>query len=105
MNSKAKEILYIIIELTKDMKTYLISYDLSNKDKYKELFEKIKSYGKWAHITESYFAIGSDKPAKEIRDELLAIIGDDSRLMVVRSAHEAAWHNTLGTNEWLKKNL
>lgn len=87
------------------METYLISYDLSNKDKYKELFEKIKSYGKWAHITESFFAIVSDKSAIEIRDELLKIIGDESRLMVVRSAHEAAWHNTLCTSEWLKKSL
>lgn len=87
------------------METYLISYDLSNKDKYKELFEKIKSYGKWAHITESFFAIVSDKSAVEIRDELLKIIGDESSLMVVRSAHEAAWHNTLCTSEWLKKSL
>ena len=35
------------------METYLISYDLSSKDKYQELFEKIKSYGPWAHITQS----------------------------------------------------
>lgn len=85
------------------METYLISYDLSNKDKYQELFEKIKSYGPWAHITQSFFAVSSDKSAKEIRDELLQIIGDNSCLMVVRSGHEAAWHKTICSNEWLKK--
>lgn len=87
------------------METYLISYDLSDTEKYNELYEKIKSYGRWAHITESFFAVESEKSAKEIRDELLDIIGDDSSLMVVRSAHEAAWHNVLCSNEWLKKNL
>jgi len=87
------------------METYLISYDLSDKDKYQELYEQVKSYQKWAHITESFFAIVSDKSAVEIRDELLKIVGDESRLMVVRSAHEAAWHNTLCSSEWLKKSL
>lgn len=87
------------------METYLISYDLSNKDKYNDLYEHIKSYKGWAHITESLFAVVCDKSAVEIRDELLKLVGSDSRLMVVRSAHEAAWHNTLCTSEWLKKSL
>lgn len=39
------------------METYLISYDLSDKGKYNDLYEKIKSYEKWAHITESFFAV------------------------------------------------
>ena len=86
------------------METYLISYDLSDKGKYKDLYEKIKSYEKWAHITESFFAVVSNKSAVEIRDELLPIVGE-SRLIVVRSAHVAAWHNTLCTSEWLKKSI
>lgn len=85
------------------METYLISYDLSNPDKYKTIFEKIKSYGPWAHITESFFAVSTEKSAKEIRNELQQIIGDESRLMVIRSGHEAAWHKTICSNEWLKK--
>ena len=87
------------------METYLISYDLSDETKYTNLYEYVKSYRTWAHITESFFAVLTVKSATQIRDEILDIVGNDTKIMVVRSAHEAAWHNTLCKKEWLKKNL
>jgi CRISPR/Cas system-associated endoribonuclease Cas2 len=87
------------------METYLISYDLSDETKYNDLYEYVKSYGTWAHITESFFAVLTIKSATQIRDEIVNIVGDDCKVMVVRSAHEAAWYNTLCKSEWLKQNL
>ena len=84
--------------------TFIISYDLHNGN-YDELFEAIKSYGTWAHITESTWAIISSKKASEIRDHLGEYLPKGSRLIVVKSGAVAAWRNVICSNEWLKKNL
>lgn len=85
-------------------RTYIISYDLHNGN-YDELFEAIKSYGAWAHITESTWAIITSKKAVEIRDHLEEYLPQGSRLFVIKSGAIAAWKNVICSNEWLKKNL
>lgn len=85
-------------------KTLIISYDLHNGN-YVELFEAIKSYGTWAHITESTWAIITSKKASEVRDHLEEYLPKGSRLIVIKSAGVAAWKNVICSNEWLKKNL
>lgn len=42
-------------------KSFVISYDLAEGGNYDELFNHIKSYGYWAHITESTWAVLSTK--------------------------------------------
>ena len=87
------------------MTCYIISYDLIKERDYETLYEAIKSYGNWAHITESTWAIITDKSAKEVRDHLVESIDEDDKLIVVESGGEAAWRNASCNNEWLKKNL
>jgi hypothetical protein len=84
--------------------TYIISYDLKGDD-YEPLYEAIKSYGTWAHITESTWAVVSSKKAVDIRDHLGEYLPKGSRLFVVKSGMVAAWRNVICSNEWLKKNL
>lgn len=88
-------------------KTYLISYDLKESDTkdYDVLFEYIKSYGTWAHITESLWAVQTDKSAVAIRDELKEKVKKDSALFVIKSGGEAAWRSVLCRNTWLQENL
>lgn len=89
------------------METYIISYDL-NSDKssdYTKLIDFIKSFGTWAHITESTWAIKTNKTAKEIRDEIADIMPEGSRLFVVKSGLSSAWRNVICSNDWLKKYL
>lgn len=88
-----------------DNYTFIISYDLAGGSDYDALIQKIKSYGTWAHITESLWAIVSSKTASEIRDEIKEYLSDGSRLLVLKSANVAAWSNVLCTNDWLKKNI
>lgn len=87
------------------MKCYIVSYDLRNNREYASLYEGIKSYSNWAHITESNWAIVTDQTAVQVRDYLLTKIDSDDRLFVIKSGTEAAWQNTLCENEWLKENL
>ena len=84
---------------------YIISYDLVGNRKYPELYKAIKSYGTWARITESTWAVLTDDSAVMIRDYLDKFIDLDDGIVVVRSGSEAAWRNLICTHEWLKKNL
>ena len=72
---------------------------------YEALFEAIKSYNGWAHITQSTWAVVTEGKAKDIRDHLSEFLPKGSRLFVVKSGVEAAWRNVFCRNEWLKKNL
>ena len=87
------------------MTCYIISYDLVNERDYERLYAAIKSYSNWAKITESTWAIVTDKSAKEVRDKLIESMDEDDRLIVIKSGGEAAWKNASCSNEWLQKNL
>lgn len=88
-----------------NMNTYIISYDMAEDGDYTALIDKIKSYRYWAHITESTWAILSYKSASDIRDDLADHFSIGSRLIVVQTAHIAAWMNTKCSNKWLEKNI
>ena len=72
---------------------------------YEELYVALKDFGTWAHITESCWAVQSEKSATQIRDELGTILRSDDRLLVLQSANVAAWKNVLCRNEWMKENI
>jgi len=87
------------------MACYIISYDLIGKRDYEALYEAIKSYGAWAQITESTWAVVTTKTAVEVREHLSSIMDEDDRLFVVKSGVEAAWKNVICKNQWLKDGL
>ena len=91
------------------MNTLLITYDIQNTGDcgscYNSLYEAIKSYGTWAHITESCWAIKTNSSATTVRDRLLSLLRENDRLMVVQTAHIAAWGNVMCTNDWLRENI
>ena len=95
--------------------TYLVVYDVNTEqvplgvrtadEVYQSLYDAIKSYGTWAHLTYSCWVIVSDRTAVEIRDSLRSVMRTSDRLAVVQTAHIAAWSNVLCNNEWLQSNL
>ena len=89
------------------MPTYIISYDLkeASTEQYEILYDKIKGYGTWAHITESTWAIVTEQKAPEIRDYMCSNIPEGSTMFVLKSGVASAWKNVLCKNEWLKNNL
>lgn len=85
--------------------TYIITYDLINNSDYEPLYNAIKSYGTWGRITESTWAIVTDRTPSMVRDHLLQFLKPSDRILVVKTANIAAWHNTLASNEWVKANI
>ena len=87
-------------------KCYIILYDLRAPGRnYDGLYNAIKSYGTWGKITESTWAIVTDKDYVSIRNYLLQFIDENDRLMVIRSGQSAAWNNIIASDDWLKENL
>lgn len=86
---------------------YLISYDVSGESGSPDytIIDAIKSYKGWAHITESTWAVVSDKSHTEIRDDLSEYLPKGSRLFVLKSGGIAAWRNVICSNKWLKENI
>ena len=85
------------------METYIISYDMAWGGDYNALHEAIQSYGAWARITDSTWAVLTEYSAHLIRDHLSEYLPDGSRLFVVRSGDEAAWqYVNSSSNEWLE---
>src|SRR3546814_5478189 len=71
------------------MAAYIICYDLTNPGRnYQNLYEKIKSYGTWARVTESNWVIVTTKTAVQIRDDLLTVLDSNDRLFVVKSGRD-----------------
>lgn len=87
------------------MACYIVSYDLKKGSDYEPLYAAIKAFGTWAHITESTWAVVTEKSAVQLRDHLATFIQQSDRLFVVKSGTEAAWRNSMCDNEWLKKHL
>ena len=85
------------------LQTYVISYDMAWGGDYDTLYEAIKSYGAWAHIAESTWAVLIEYSAEVIRDHLSEYLPDGSRLFVVRSGDEAAGqYLNCASDEWLE---
>lgn len=91
------------------MNSLVISYDITRDGNensvYAALYDAIKAYGTWARITDSCWAIKTERSAVEVRDALLRLLRPSDRLFVVLTAHIAAWSNTFCTNDWLKENI
>jgi hypothetical protein len=87
------------------MTCYIISFDLVKKGDYEELYKSIKSYKKWAHITESTWSIVTDNTAEQIVDDLKKFMDPEDILFVIKSGEEADWFNVFCKDEWLYHNL
>lgn len=93
--------------ITENAICYIISYDLLKvgTQNYEPLYEAIKSYGTWAKITESTWAVVTSKSTTQIRDHLMNVIDAGDRLIIIKSGSTAAWANVICSNVWLKENL
>ena len=69
------------------------------------LYAALKSFPVWGRLTESTWAIVTDKTHAEIRDFLMKYIDNNDRLIVILSGKSAAWTKVLAPNEWVKNNL
>jgi hypothetical protein len=87
------------------MSLFLVAYDLGKADTdYPELVKKINRYSN-IRITESSYAIISDKPPADICAELQNHVGDENAVYVItlKRPYEASTQNLV--SDWLHKEL
>lgn len=88
------------------MTSMIIEYDLRAPGRnYDKLYEAIKSFSEWAHITESTWFIKSTDSCEQVRDKLKAYMDGNDSLFVAELTGVAAWRNVLCKSEYLKEHL
>lgn len=87
--------------------TLIVSYDINESEDYdyETLYEYFKSFGTWASITDSLWAIKTQKTVTEIRDEIKMIVPNESSLFITKSSGVAAWSNVNCSSKWLKEHF
>lgn len=88
------------------MSSKIIVYDLCSPGRnYERLYEAIKSYNIWAHITESTWFIKTTESCVTVRDKLLSCMDTNDRLFVGELTGTAAWRNIKCDDKYIKENL
>ena len=88
------------------MTPMIITYDLRSPGRnYDGLYKAIKSYGVWAHITESSWFVKTNDTCSQVYNKLNAQIDNNDRVFVAVLTGTAAWRNVLCDSEYLKTNL
>ena len=79
------------------MQTYIISYDMVEGGDYDALYKVIKSYGTWARITDSTWAVVTKDNAEKVRDHLSAYLPQKSSALFVFVSFRRWQSPALGT--------
>lgn len=88
------------------MTSKIIEYDLKNPGRnYDAVYEIIKSYPVWAHITKSTWFVKTSDTCVQIRDKIIKEIDSNDTVFVATLTGEATWRNVIGNSEYLKENL
>ena len=88
------------------MKSMLISYDLRSPGRnYDDLYDVIKSFPDWAHITESTWCVKTHLDCVELRDKLCSVLDRNDRMFVAELTGVAAWRNVLCGSDKLQEIL
>lgn len=90
------------------MKTFLITYTLGRfEELYPKISAKIKSYPKWARISQSTWLIQTDESVSEVRSDLKATINEDGTILVI-DVSSSAWATfaiSKNVTNWMKENI
>ena len=88
-----------------EMNTYLITFEIQDRNKISQLDEMIQQFPTWARITSTCYAVVTEESARSIRDRISSILSADDRLFICLSGRVAAWKNSRCSNDWLRGNL
>ena len=90
------------------MSVYLVTFQMTDRDRSQSMVQFIKEYGIWARITDTTWCIkATDKTTADIRDNLNAkfVLQSNERLMVVdiTNSHWASYYLPKEVTDWLKE--
>lgn len=82
---------------------YLINYDLRKPgENYTNLVHAVQSYGSWAKIGYSCWAVRTNQTAAEIRNYLMGFVDQNDVLFVCEFKAWASWNITPEAQHWLE---
>ncbi len=88
------------------MNFYLVTYDLNARGQnYTELIDKIKEGGKWARLSESSYAVGTEKTPQQLFDRLKTSLDSNDQLYIVTIGKPFIGRGDRDVNNWLESNL
>lgn len=87
------------------MAVLLVTYDLKKPGKdYKDVLKTIKNYS-WARLSESSYAIATDKSVQQLYDQLKPYLDDNDNIYVINLRRPYVGFGPKDVNDWLEKNL
>lgn len=88
------------------MSTLLVAYDLhAPGQKHANLLEAVKSYGDWAKLSESAYAISTRYEVQSVKEDLMSYIDDNDNLYVITLSRPWSAYGPKKVTEWLRNNL
>jgi hypothetical protein len=88
------------------VKIYLVTYDLHVRGQnYTDLLAKIKESAMWARLSESSYAMGTEKTPQQLFDYLKPGLDSNDQLYIVTITKPYIGVGTEEVNSWLENNL
>lgn len=86
---------------------YGLSYDLRSPGRnYSALYDLLRSYPSWCHVTESHWLLQTTETAEQIRDRVAEVIDTNDRVFVAVTSSPAAWQGLpQDASDWLRTEL
>lgn len=90
------------------MKTFLISYDLTNKTifDYSKLITYIKSFNTWAKPLESVWLIKTDATVMDIVNQIRTVTSANDKILVIEVTNNwASFNLSKEVTNWMQQGL
>lgn len=88
------------------MKAYSITYDLKSPGRdYNNLYEAIKSSGKWWHYLESTWIVTTNETSQQIWDRLAKNIDNNDRLLIIEVKNNCYGWLPKDAWDWIRQNV
>lgn len=89
----------------REMGCYIVTYDLNKETKRPDILKDIKSYGTWAKLSESSYAIVTSSGAKAVYDKLSKHLDGNDNCYIISLSEPFYGQGPEKVNEWLANNL
>jgi hypothetical protein len=91
----------------REKKTYVVIFQIAERVNREALRQAFRSLNSYCPLSNTAWAITSDKSAEELRDEFAKFTVKPDRLYVLEAGGTGAWRNAISKEhtDWLKANL
>ena len=87
------------------MAVFIVTYDLNKEANRPKIVPKIKDIsGVWAKLSESSYAVATDKSAGDVFNFLKPLLDDNDQLYVITLKKPYAGRGSKEVNDWLENN-